>query len=311
MKAKLKGILLQAAEKCPGKDALIFRKFRNEYRINGFWSAAGRSMKYIFRRHWTYWDAPKAHLQILGRRVLKLFGMAGLNKKMKAIADIKDRHAGERCFIACTGPSLKVDDLEKLKNEYSFSMNTIFLAYESTEWRPTYYVFVDPYTCRKLSKHYTLDFESFAIGEAFLHSYIRANRSDRIKPCLIHYGNHTKRNMKKGRVKIEDDVSVCIYDCFTVTNMAMTIAIYMGFREIYLLGCDCNYEKAVHFQNSEIDPTGEEEGRMIKEADLNRYGYEAMREYAEKKGVKIFNATRGGYLETFERVDFDNIEFRQ
>ncbi len=31
------------------------------------------------------------------------------------------------------------------------------------------------------------------------------------------------------------------------------------------------------------------------------------KKYADKNGVKIFNATRGGMLEVFERVDLDDM----
>ena len=35
--------------------------------------------------------------------------------------------------------------------------------------------------------------------------------------------------------------------------------------------------------------------------------YEAFRRYADENGIKVKNATRGGKLEIFERVDFDSL----
>ena len=35
--------------------------------------------------------------------------------------------------------------------------------------------------------------------------------------------------------------------------------------------------------------------------------YEAARKYADAHGIKIYNATRGGCLEAFPRVDFDSL----
>ena len=35
--------------------------------------------------------------------------------------------------------------------------------------------------------------------------------------------------------------------------------------------------------------------------------YEAAEKYTESKGIKIYNATRGGMLEVFERVDLDSL----
>jgi hypothetical protein len=36
--------------------------------------------------------------------------------------------------------------------------------------------------------------------------------------------------------------------------------------------------------------------------------YRALKKVAEREGVRILNATRGGYLDVFERADFDAIE---
>ena len=52
----------------------------------------------------------------------------------------KNIHKGQRCFIIGTGPSLSVEDLEKLKGEITFGSNRIFEIYSQTDWRPTYYM---------------------------------------------------------------------------------------------------------------------------------------------------------------------------
>ena len=36
-------------------------------------------------------------------------------------------------------------------------------------------------------------------------------------------------------------------------------------------------------------------------------GYACARKFADREGIKIYNATRGGYLEAFERADFDDL----
>jgi len=35
--------------------------------------------------------------------------------------------------------------------------------------------------------------------------------------------------------------------------------------------------------------------------------FEKAKEYADGHGIKIYNATRGGKLEVFERVNFDDL----
>ncbi|MBO7254734.1 MAG: hypothetical protein J6V36_05480, partial [Clostridia bacterium] len=63
----------------------------------------------------------------------------------RKLAKLKDSHKGERCFIIGNGPSLSVNDLNKIyeKNIPTFSTNRIFKLFEKTDWRPTYYVSED------------------------------------------------------------------------------------------------------------------------------------------------------------------------
>ena len=78
----------------------------------------------------------------------------------------------------------------------------------------------------------------------------------------------------------------------------------MGFKEIYLLGTDCNY--TIGSYNNHFGGDGKPDlidhsiSSMLK-------GYQMCRDYADKHDLKIYNATRGGMLEVFERVDFDSL----
>ena len=65
------------------------------------------------------------------------------DKKYSRLFQFKDIHKDKRCFVICTGPSLTVDDVHKLKDEYTFGMNSIVKLFSKTEWRPTYYVISD------------------------------------------------------------------------------------------------------------------------------------------------------------------------
>ena len=78
----------------------------------------------------------------------------------------------------------------------------------------------------------------------------------------------------------------------------------MGFTEIYLLGVDCNYlmnSRNNHFVEDEKE---DKEDHKVDSMLLN---YKSAKNYADANGIKIFNATRGGALEVFERVNFDQL----
>ena len=61
----------------------------------------------------------------------------------RKVIGLKDIHKGGRGFIIGTGPSLQIEDLDLLKNEVTFACNKIYLAFNQTEWRPTYYSVLD------------------------------------------------------------------------------------------------------------------------------------------------------------------------
>ena len=50
-------------------------------------------------------------------------------ESIRRLAALKDTHKGQRAFIIGNGPSLKQTDLTKLKNEFTFGMNRIYLMF--------------------------------------------------------------------------------------------------------------------------------------------------------------------------------------
>ena len=101
----------------------------------------------------------------------------------------------------------------------------------------------------------------------------------------------------------------------TVTYAAIQLAFHMGFSEVYLIGKDHSY-KADAKVGEAIKATGQEENHFMKgyykpgmvwdspDLDSEEYAYHITVEAFKKAGRVIKNATVGGHLEIFERVDF-------
>ena len=264
------------------------------------------------------WDI---RMKIAACRILSWMHLSGLSPRMKAIQQAHNRHAGERCFVIGLGPSLKVEDLERLKNEYTFAANSIFLLFDKTDWRPTYYACIDTKGHERFVN--SMNQEIISEGdipqmEAYLSSKIKLSKLTGKERFLhIHFGNHSRNRMLTKRMKRCGDISIALYDMFTVTNAALEIAMYMGFKEIYLLGVDCDFSGSggkIHFIDTDIDEmqrhTPGRQRAYDYGARLMQDGYECMAKAAKEEGVKIFNATRGGALEVFPRVDFDSIDLK-
>lgn len=222
----------------------------------------------------------------------------------------KNSKKGKRCFLIGNGPSLKVEDLEKLKNEDCFGVNEIHRIFSQTTWRPQYITIKDRYTKSTPEEIEKLDCEMVFLGDYYWR-YNPIYRKDAICVREI-YGFNTNK------YKFSGDLRKGTYSAPTVVYTAMQIIAHFGYSEVYLLGFDHSYTFEFDKKGRVIN-TGKENTHFFKDdkaSDIigNVWGmtkaYEAFKEYADKNGIIVKNATRGGKLEIFERVDFDSL-FRE
>lgn len=228
------------------------------------------------------------------------------------IEPYKNRYQGKRCFIVATGPSLRKEDLETLAahGELCISMNMIYKIFSQTDWRPDFFVADD---WRMMCDHSEcLDYME----------HVPCFMGDSYEPfCKEKHGEHVmiyhsgmsyvgssydgKKWSCKGFMPFSEDFAQIAYVSGTVTYVAMQLAVYLGCKEIYLLGTDASglhqsYQKYGHFY---------EEKKLLATCYSGQVyaSYLSARKYAKEHGIRIYNASRGGELEVFERVDFDQL----
>lgn len=238
------------------------------------------------------------------------------DRNSRKLLAMKNKYSGQRCFLVGNGPSLKAADLDMIANEVSFGCNMIYKIFDKTKWRPTYYFITDIVYTENLSK----EIEQYVNSPMIMHG--RAYRSMKIKPQDVTYVYSLSQDDYKVRGNM---LAYYIPAQATVMTFMIEMAIYMGFREIYLLGVDCtNSFTTGHFNDnytpSELDKVNLARARKtlgnpkLTLAELGEYrlgraikAFEIIAEYAGRKGVKIYNATRGGQLEAFPRRSIDDI----
>lgn len=237
----------------------------------------------------------------------------------------KDKHLGQRCFIIGNGPSLKAKDLEKIKGEFSFACNKIFKIFNETSWRPTYFFVEDSLTYRNGYKK---------IKKIKSPKFISDIALERENLPLV-----------KGGIKFFDylyywdvypkypplslDLTQRVWSAYNVGYQMLNAAIYMGFKEIYLLGMDFSYDfskakpimrktESGELYRAYLMPKNEgnhfvkdywESGEINHDTDT-KYALKAftlLEKESKNLGIKIYNATRGGKLEVFDRIDLDTI----
>lgn len=239
-------------------------------------------------------------------RVIILNKMSYWMGRYKYLSKYKDTFKGKRCFIIGNGPSLRPEDLEKIKKnkDISFGCNGIHKIYNRTTWRPDYYFYGD---LEAFSKDKFLDDNQLFFLSDLFEEYVE--KKDNI--LFFHHQTNTNDDNVSNFSK---DICEGVFGGRTVTYMMLQFAVYMGFSEIYLLGVDFSWGENggnTHFCEGYVDKEYE---KKIKQNIIHKEflikNYRVARDETEKIGVNIYNATRGGKLEVFKRVEFDSL-FRE
>ena len=241
------------------------------------------------------WDETKDRLQ--------------MERKLRKYKDI---HKGESCVVIGNGPSLRIEDLTKLHElgVPTFGCNRVSLAFTKTPWRPDYYFMSD----EKLALDYTDEVDGVPVDHRF---FPKAFRDKGIKNGVFYGPSREFYDFEK-EGKFSKDVSKGVCGGGTVTFEMLQFAYYMGFAEIYLIGVDFSYAVNNPLNNKTYAYEGENnyfiEG-YLKQGEIatmpnvtaNLLAYHVAKEAIAGDGRIIQNATRGGKLEVFDRVDLDEL----
>lgn len=244
----------------------------------------------------------------------------GNRDKLKAM---KDSHVGERCFVIGNGPSLRAEDLTRIKEAgiFSFASKGIYNIFDDTEWRPDVwgvsdldYVEVKQDDIKKLKGFTKLICaqayitKGIEVDDAIYYPFIQNRRT----PSLFYL-----------------DVMRGVQFYGTITGKLINFAEYMGFKEIYILGVDNSFPKKIDENGNEVVDTTkplhfkddsymtDDEKALVYKNIVNlgsdlafqNKAYEQIRYACEEQGIKIINVTRGGELNMFERKSFDDLDF--
>ncbi|MEM7364093.1 MAG: 6-hydroxymethylpterin diphosphokinase MptE-like protein [Pseudomonadota bacterium] len=234
---------------------------------------------------------------------------------------LRNRFAGERCFIIGNGPSLNEHDLSKLDGEYSFGVNSIFYKFYNGNFKPTFYVVEDGHVMT--DRHREID--AFECDYRFFpKNYRRYIRSHRSKTYFFNMneGFYIPESPHHEVVRFSTDASRRVYCGQSVTIINLQLAYYLGFSEVYLIGMDFSYaipESVVKEGHSTLLSTEDDvnhfhpdyfgKGKRWNDPKLHnvKKSYELAKVHYELDGRVIYNATKGGELDVFDRRDYDTL----
>lgn len=214
-------------------------------------------------------------------------------------------HAGQRCFIIGNGPSLNQMDLSPLKHEITFGMNRIYILFEKLGWQTTYFACVNP----TVVDQYGRDIEQLPM------------------PKFIGWHARNMMRFTESTILLAPDIKRpyfspnpvhTLWEGATVTYAAMQIAYYMGFSEVILIGVDHNFvdkgdpHKLVVTESHDanhFDPNyfGKGVRWNLPDLETSEIAYTLARDHYAANGRRILDATVGGKLQVFPKVDFASL----
>jgi len=236
---------------------------------------------------------------------------------MTGMENYHNKFKGTRCFIVGNGPSLKDTPLESLVDEYTFGMNRIAMLYGSTAWRAKIYLCASTLYKEKNYREDALRAID-AAWMAFLDDYHYLDDARHELPgdlAHLHYIYCSQwEDLKRDQIQDDwwsDDITerVCKYGSTAIP--ALQIAAYMGFNPIYLLGMDLGYKQyddgidTCHFNDKY---NAQPNNMMVVDEDMNQIaGHEMAKHNTDRLGVSVYNATLGGLLEVYPRIDLEAV----
>jgi hypothetical protein len=218
---------------------------------------------------------------------------------------MRDQHRGKRCFILGNGPSLKQTDLSKLKNEYTFGMNRIYLGFAEMGFATSYYVCMN-------------DLVSQQCAADILALPMPRFVSWRARKWMTPQENLFFLHATYTGPKFTGDITSRLWEGATVTNITLQIAFFLGFEQAILIGVDHNYATKGKPNETVVsqgdDPNHFHPGYFGKgfvwqlpDLETSEIGYRMARQMYESAGRQVIDATVGGKLRIFPRVEYESL----
>ena len=232
----------------------------------------------------------------------------------------KNKHKGERVFLVANGPSLKDTDLDLIKGEVSFAMNRVSMLYDSTEWRPTYYLFssTNVRPSKPWAKQWQMSVRE-SMGEEKITSFVArifkpfVDPFDDFKETLWFDTMTENKPTLEGLIRPEcfsTNVVDRIDKTGTTMNLALQLCYYMGFSEIVFIGADLGWSKDEgtnsdpnHFDKNYVAEILRPEKVNHQMRNVHSLSLEYFQNRTEHE-VKFYNASARTVLDVYPIIDY-------
>jgi hypothetical protein len=219
------------------------------------------------------------------------------------LASLKDIYKGQPLLIVGNGPSINKTPLERFNSIASIGMNKIDMLFDRSSWRPSLIMCTNNLVVKQHS-------DVFAASEIPIYLAWKSRWFLKKRSAAIRFFN--LRNDEE----FSGDVSSGMGSGATVTYAALQLAYHMGANPVIIVGVDHSfdksgaaniYEKRRGADNNHFDPNYFKDGSYwgVPNLDASEEVFLKSRLAFEQDGRKIYDATVGGKLQIFEKIDID------
>jgi len=220
----------------------------------------------------------------------------------KRLAALQNIHKGERCFIIGNGPSLRQTDLRKLRSEFTFGLNRIYLLFPELGFTTTYLLSMNDLVIEQCATEIlALPIPKFLTWRS--HRFLSPTED-------THFLYTTYTGPKFAR-----NVTGRLWEGATVTYAALQLAYHMGFETVILIGVDHNFVTKGD-ANKTITSQGDDPNHFapnyfgkgfrwqLPDLETSERAYRMARAAYEADGRKVLDATIDGKLTVFPKVEY-------
>ncbi len=226
-------------------------------------------------------------------------------KSIRALRGLKNSHKGERCFIIGNGPSLRKMDLSRLKNEFTFGMNRIYMLFPEIGFQTDLFLAVNDLVIEQCAEDiHSLSMPKFIAWRS--HKHLQYSTS-------THFLHTSYTGPKFTR-----DITGRLWEGATVTYTALQVAYYLGFSTAILIGVDHNFVTKGE-PNTTVTSQGDDPNHFsgayfgkgfrwqLPDLETSEKAYRMAKAAYEKDGRRVLDATVDGKLNVFDKVDFHSL----
>lgn len=207
----------------------------------------------------------------------------------------------DRCFVLGNGPTLNKYNLEALNNELTFGVNRIC----RTGFTPDFIGFIDPRVFSKDKFDDLPDKKFRIIANPYMKDFIIKKYNNTYYPIKI-VKSILSRNVFEHNQLWYGDFDLIRSSFSVLGDFALPAAIYLGIKNIYILGMDFFWTSPQYLTRHAYDQEGQKNyhmwdidvpGKEIFSATMAKYDL-----LASQLGVRIYNASPGSAILCFRKI---------